>query len=85
MINAKSKWNIKKENLFFLNENKSEIQNTHKNLMKKNGLCIIKKQNKEINDSLENEKNKNGEKNKFNYISLTKENKISLENEYNNI
>lgn len=85
MINAKSKCNIKKENLFFLKEKKSEIHNIHKNLMKKNELCIITKQKKEINDNIENEKNKNEEKKKFKYISLTEENKASFENEYNYI
>ena len=85
MINAKSKCNIKKENLIFMKEKKSEIQNIHKNLMKKNELCIITKHNKELNDRMENEKNKNDEKNKFKYRSLTEENKVSFENEYNYI
>ena len=85
MINAKSQCSLKKENLYFLKEKKSEIQNIHKNLMKKNELNIITKQNKEINDNIENEKNKNEKKKKFNYILLTEENTASFENEYNNI
>ena len=85
MINAKSNYKIKKENLIFLKEKKSEIQNIHKNLMKKNELCIITKHNKELNDRMEKEKNKNEEKNKFKYRSLTEDNKASFENEYNYI
>ena len=85
MINSRSKYNIKKENLFFLKEKKSEIHNIHKNLMKKNELCIMKYQSKELNNNIENEANKNKEKNKFKYISLTEENKASFENEYNSI
>ena len=85
MINAKSNCNIKKENLIFLKSKKSEIQNIHKNLMKKNELNIMIKQTKDLNDDIENEKNKNDEKNKFKYKALTEENKASFENEYNYI
>ena len=68
-----------------MKEKKTGIHNIHKNLMKKNELYITAKQNKELSDNIENEKNKDDEKNKFRFISLTEENKASFENEYNYI
>ena len=72
---------IKKENLFFMKEKKSEINNIHQNLMKKNKLYLLTQQNNEINKINNDEQ----EKSKFKSILLTEENKTSFENEYNNI
>ena len=73
---------IKKENLFFMKEKKSEIQNIHINLMKKNELYILTNQNIAYNNDI---KNNEEEKNKKCHNSITEDNKESFENEYNNI
>ena len=79
---SENKHNIKKEYLFFMKEKKSEIHLIHKNLMKRNELCISLNHEKELANNLIN--NKEG-KNKNNYLSLTEENKEYFDNEYNNI
>ena len=82
--NSRNKYNLKKENLFFMKEKKSEIQNIHINLMRDNEMHILSKQNNELNSHLKNENNNKEDNNKFSCISLTEENK-AFENEYNNI
>ena len=73
---------LKKETLFFMKEKKSEINNIHQNLMKKNKLYLLTQQNNEIKKINNNDEQ---EKSKFKPILLTEENKTSFENEYNNI
>ena len=74
---------IKRENLFFMKEKKSQIQNIHYNLMKKNEFNILTRLNNELNDK--NIKTNEEEKNKFNGLTLTEYNKESFDNEYDNI
>ena len=74
---------IKRENLFFMKEKKSQIQNIHKNLMKRNEFNILTRLNNELNNK--NIKNDEEEKNKFNSLTLTEYNKESFDNEYDNI
>ena len=52
-----NKHNIKKENLFFMKEKKSEIQNMHKNLMKRNELFISLNHKKELDNNYINNNN----------------------------
>ena len=78
-----NKHNIKKENLIFIKEKKSEIQNMHKNLMKRNELFISLNQKKELNNNYINN-NEEGKK-KRKCLSLTEGNKEYFNNEYNNI
>lgn len=86
MIKAShNKFNIKKENLFFMKEKKSEINNIHKNIMNDNKLHILLTQNNELNDNKKDINIQKDNKNKFSYISLTEENKSCFDNEYNNI
>jgi len=74
---------IKRENLFFMKEKKSQIQNIHYNLMKRNEFNILTRLNNELNDK--NIKTNEEEKNKFNGLTLTEYNKESFDNEYDNI
>ena len=82
---SQNKCNIKKDNLFFMKEKKSEIQNIHKNIMKNNQIHIMSRQNNELNNNFEKLDNNKECNSKFSYISLTEENKICFENEYKNI
>ena len=82
---SQNKYNIKKDNLFFMKEKKSEIQKIHKDIMKNNLLHIISTQKDELNNILDNTYNNKEINNKFSFISLTEENKVNFEKEYNNI
>jgi hypothetical protein len=70
---------LKRENLYFMKEKKSEIQNIHTNLMKKNELYILTNQNIAYNSDF---KNNEEEKNKICLNAITEDNKASFENEY---
>ena len=78
---SEKKPGIKKENLFFMKEKKSEINNIHQNLMKKNKIYLLTQQHNEINKINKNEV----EKNKYDCMTLTEENRASFENEYSHI
>jgi hypothetical protein len=73
---------LKRENLYFMKEKKSEIQNIHTNLMKRNELYILTNQNIAYNSDF---KNNEEEKNKIGSNAITEDNKASFENEYNKI
>ena len=79
-----NKHNIKKENLFFMKEKKSEIQNMHKNLMKRNELFISLNHKKELDNNYINNNNEE-RKNKNRFLTLTEENKEYFDSEYNKI
>ena len=81
---AFNKHNIKKENLFFMKEKKSEIQNMHKNLMKRNELFISLNHKKELDNNYINNNNEE-RKNKNRFLTLTEENKEYFDSEYNKI
>lgn len=82
---SQNKCSIKKDNLFFMKEKKSEIQKIHKDIMKNNQLHIISTQKDELNNNLDNTYNKKEIINQFSCISLTEENKVNFEKEYNSI
>ncbi len=79
----KNKNFLKKENLHFMKEKKSEIHNIHKKIMRNNKMHILLKQNTDLNEN--RDKNKRVNNNKFSYISLTEESKACFEKEYNKI
>ena len=82
---SQNKYNIKKDNLFFMKEKKSEIQKIHKDIMKNNQLHIISTQKDELINNLDNTYNNKEINNKLSCISLTEENKVNFEKEYKNI
>lgn len=69
---------IKKENLLFMKWKRSEILKIHEELMKKNELYVLTRQQNELNNNM-------NEKEKSNYKSLTEDNKESFEKEYNEL